>query len=91
MAETNKKADSDLRLALMLVAVLACIGIYQKGALLESLAVQSSDGLIFVAWIGILALIYVRLKSVHKEMARERKQLVRLKALEHRLQSWRRR
>jgi hypothetical protein len=84
MAETENKKPMSPQEAFAWVAALGALLVARKIAFIEFWAIQDADGLMFAAWLGILALVYVRLKKAHPEMARERKQLLRLKALEHR-------
>jgi len=84
MADTeNKKQITEGEMILGFMILFSIIA-YQKRVLIETFLIQRSDDLMFLGWIGFLVLIYLRLKTTHKEMAKERQQLLRLKALEHR-------
>jgi uncharacterized protein YifN (PemK superfamily) len=80
---TEKKNEISAQEAAIAVMGVSSIAVYQKRALIEYWLIQNMDWLIFIGWLGVLALVFMRLKKLHKEMALERKSLLKLKSLEN--------
>jgi len=87
MADTEDNKNGSFLIVILLAVIAIASNLYERRFEILYNAAQVADSLMFTGWVVVLSLVYLRLKTTHKAMTKERQQLLRLKALEDRKQA----